>query len=246
MLTSAPQSNTARVVAALYTLLGLSFFALLTATILAQPLFPFRMDDVGWTSSWLLTTIADYYTAALCLCGVIVATDGRIYGILWTLAICVLGSPFACLWLVLRLWSFHTLQCADSFDGSNKSGTRSLRPISQTVMGAIAFYALLGLSFFALLTATILAQPLFPFRMDDVGWTSSWLLTTIADYYTAALCLCGVIVATDGRIYGILWTLAICVLGSPFACLWLAARVWTHKAGLTLLGTANDAVTLLR
>jgi len=23
-------------------------------------------------------------------------------------------------------------------------------------------------------------------------------------------------------------------------------RVWTHKAGLTLLGTANDAVTLLR
>jgi hypothetical protein len=53
-------------------------------------------------------------------------------------------------------------------------------------------------------------------------------------------------VATDGRIYGILWTLAICVLGSPFACLWLVLRVWTHKAGLTLLGTANDAVTLLR
>ena len=140
----------------------------------------------------------------------------------------------------------HWMRGASGTSTAPPPGMLTSAPQSNTARVVAALYTLLGLSFFALLTATILAQPLFPFRMDDVGWTSSWLLTTIADYYAAALCLCGVIVATDGRIYGLLWTLAICVLGSPFACLWLVRRVWTHKAGLTLLGTAQDAVTLLR
>eukprot|EP00966_Prymnesium_polylepis_P189207 4383468-Prymnesium_polylepis.1 len=65
------------------------------------------------------------------------------------------------------------------------------------VVASCALYAVLGLSFTVLLGHTLLAQPLFPFQLDNAAWASTWLLTTVADYYTSTLCLCGVIVASD-------------------------------------------------
>ena len=93
-------------------------------------------------------------------------------------------------------------------------------------ISTVAFYLILGLAFLALLGHTLLAQPLVPFRMDSLEWTSAWLLTTIGDYYVATLCLCGIIVATDGPAVGGAWTLAACLLGSPCACVWVAWRIW--------------------
>ena len=104
--------------AASYSVLGVGFIALLLRTLLAQPLLPFRLDDAEWSSTWLLTTVADYYVSTLCLCGVIVATDGWRVGGLWAALCCVLGSAFACLWVVRRLLQRGTLRLAGSADGA--------------------------------------------------------------------------------------------------------------------------------
>jgi hypothetical protein len=103
----------------------------------------------------------------------------------------------------------------------------------------MAFFTMLGLAFATLLGLTLAEHPLFPFRMDEVGWTSAWLLTTVGDYYTVAACLCGVIISTDGTQLGVAWSLAVCLLGSPFACAWIVWRLRSH-GNLALVGVDDD------
>ena len=108
-----------KVLMAVYVALGVGFGALLTSTLLAHPLFPFQLDDLGWSAAWLLTTVGDYYTSSICLVGVIVATDGPLRGGVWALLVLVLGSPWACAWTAVRLWTHHTLALVgDGEDGS--------------------------------------------------------------------------------------------------------------------------------
>ena len=59
-----------------------------------------------------------------------------------------------------------------------------------------AFYTVLLVGCAAAIGPTCWSFPLFPFRLDSLAWTSSWLLATVADYYGAALCLSGVILAS--------------------------------------------------
>ena len=102
------------IAAGAYAVLGLAFLALLTRTLYVQPLFPLLTGDPVWASTWLLTTVADYYVSTLCFCGVVMHTEpSRIRGLLWCTAFCLLGSPWCCLWVVLRLCKHGTLELID-------------------------------------------------------------------------------------------------------------------------------------
>ena len=114
MLAKEAPTTPAVSLAAAYSLLGLAFAAYLLATLSSFPLFPFRLADADWSSAWLLTTVADYYTSTFCLCGVIVATEGLQSGALWSLACCLLGSPFCCAWTVRQLWRRGSLRVQTS------------------------------------------------------------------------------------------------------------------------------------
>ena len=215
-----------------YFALAVGFSGLLIWTLSAQPLFPFQPDNAAWSSAWLFTTVGDYYVSTFCLCGVILWTAGSREGTAWTLACCLLGSPFACAWVILRLWNYHSLACAQAGQEQVSYKRAVFAPLDvmpTSSVAFIAFYATLAVSFAALLARTLSAQPLFPFQPDDAAWCSAWLFTTVGDYYVSTFCLCGVILWTDGAVYGTAWTLACCLLGSPSACAWVILRLCKHR-----------------
>ena len=53
----------------------------------------------------------------------------------------------------------------------------------QTNKLAITFYTAVGGGFAALLTGTLMANPIFPFQPNNAAWSYNWLITTIFDYY---------------------------------------------------------------
>lgn len=76
------------------------------------------------------------------------------------------------------------------------------------------------------LIVTLRRHPLLPLRPSDLAWCRAWLAATVADYYGAALPLCGVIVATSPTLAeGLTWSAGVLVLGSPVACGWAARRL---------------------
>ena len=97
----------------------------------------------------------------------------------------------------------------------------------------VAGFGLLGLGFGGWLLSTLIRYPLFPLQIDCAAegetcvWNRAWLLTTVLDYYTCALCLCAVIIQTEPRWWvGVAWSLGICCLGAPTACAWCGVQVW--------------------
>ena len=94
---------TPRHLALAYGAIGAGFAVLLAKTLRAHPMFPFQPDSASWCCAWLATTVVDYYGAALCLCGVILANEPRVVGIAWSLGCCLLGTPVCCAWIVSRL-----------------------------------------------------------------------------------------------------------------------------------------------
>ena len=89
---------------AFFSVLGVVCFATLSLTLYRQPLFSFAVTDLNWLQAWLWMTVLDYYGACLPFCAVILANESNVSnGILWSLACLLLGSPFCCLWLCLRL-----------------------------------------------------------------------------------------------------------------------------------------------
>ena len=219
-----------------YTLLGLGFAALLIRTLSYQPLFPFQPDNAEWAFTWLLTTTGDYYTSTLCLCGMIIASDGVWEGLAWSAACCLLGGPMSCAWVVLRLWKHGTIAANGSKASKSELGT--------AYPNALIFYALLGSGFAALLIRTLSYQPLFPFQPDNAEWAFTWLLTTTGDYYTSTLCLCGMIIASDGVWEGLAWSAACCLLGGPMSCAWVVLRLRNHGTIALLVGTHRKGLLL--
>ena len=59
-----------------------------------------------------MTTIYDYYGAAFCLCSVILSSEKRVAGILWSLGCCLLGTPVCCAWVVSKLVRGGSLRIA--------------------------------------------------------------------------------------------------------------------------------------
>jgi len=100
---------------------------------------------------------------------------------------------------------------------------------------AIVAYPAIGLTFVALLVLTLFSHPLLPLQLNSLSWCRSWLLTTVADYYGAAFCLCGIILASEPPVPGVLWVLACCLLGTPGCCGYVFSRLLRH--GTLRLGT---------
>ena len=96
-----------------YTSYAAGFTALLIRTLRAFPLVPPEPSSVAWNAAWLFTTVVDYYGAALALCGIILASEKRRVGILWSLGCLLLGTPFCCFYVTSRLLRNGTLRLAD-------------------------------------------------------------------------------------------------------------------------------------
>mmetsp|Transcript_45289 Transcript_45289/g.107771 ORF Transcript_45289/g.107771 Transcript_45289/m.107771 type:complete len:157 (-) Transcript_45289:181-651(-) len=113
-LSEAEQSSMATVwgASAFYALIGAAFACRLLWNLAAFPIYPFKMDSAAWAGAWLITTIGDYYVVAFCLSGIIIATEGLAKGIAWALAINLLGSPFACAYLIYKLLTQRSLAMA--------------------------------------------------------------------------------------------------------------------------------------
>ena len=93
----------------------------------------------------------------------------------------------------------------------------------------IAFYTILFIVTTTTIAKTASSFPLFPFQPDSLEWNSHWLIATVIDYYGACLCFCGIIFKSeDNWIYGSLWCLGCCLLGSPICCLWMLIFLWKH------------------
>ena len=117
---------------------------------------------------------------------------------------------------------------------------------SSAVIGAICGYGVIGTAFACYLISMLVREPLFPFRIDcgpdeaeNLGqapcvWNRTWLLVTVADYYTMTACMCGVILASEPRwCAGIAWCLWCCLAGAPTACLWVSLQLW-RRGNLSL------------
>lgn len=76
---------------AVFSVVGGGFAVLLMRTLRTFPIFPFQPTNAAWSYAWLITTICDYYGAALCLCGIALASEQRMHGILWSLS-CMLAE----------------------------------------------------------------------------------------------------------------------------------------------------------
>ena len=101
------------------------------------------------------------------------------------------------------------------------------------IAAALIFYLVCGVAFAVLLSVTLVQHPIFPLQTDSVSWCRSWLLTTVCDYYVAALALCGIIAASEPPIHAILWIFATLVLGGPFCSFYAVYRILRH-GGLAL------------
>jgi hypothetical protein len=91
--------------------LGIVVFLALGFTLFAHPLFAFDTGNIEWVRAWLWMTVLDYYGACIPFCAIIIANETSLQtGFLWSAACLLLGSPFCCLWLVLRLHNYERLQ----------------------------------------------------------------------------------------------------------------------------------------
>lgn len=99
----------------IYAVVGCVFLGRLIWTLWKHPLFPFfPTDDDQWAGAWLITTIFDYFTLVVCLSTIILWTEESVViGICWVLAINLLGSLFACIYLILRLEKANTVQLSN-------------------------------------------------------------------------------------------------------------------------------------
>ena len=100
-----------------------------------------------------------------------------------------------------------------------------IKPPHKGVLRRVLFYNAYAAGFTLLLVRTLMKFPLVPPAPSSLAWNSAWLVTTVVDYYGAALALCGVIVASESRRDGILWSLGCLLLGTPFCCFYVATRL---------------------
>ncbi|GAB5355477.1 hypothetical protein AAMO2058_000208800 [Amorphochlora amoebiformis] len=96
------------------------------------------------------------------------------------------------------------------------------------MMVQACLYGTYGLGFFALLTYTLYLYPLTDWDINSVGWCRMWLYTTVFDYYGAAFCLCGIILHSETRMVGTIWSLGCLLLGTPVCCLWIVSWIFRH------------------
>ena len=99
---------------AFYSSLAIAFIGLLGYSCYHQPLFPFMLDSLEWCRLWLGTTVGDYYLVVASLSAIVIASERWIFGIIWVLGMCLLGSPVACLYIVFKVFKGSSLKINDS------------------------------------------------------------------------------------------------------------------------------------
>ena len=102
---------------------------------------------------------------------------------------------------------------------------RPAAPTAGSPEKAIIFYRAYAAGFTVLLLRTLRAHPLVPPNPSSLAWNAAWLWTTVVDYYGAALCLVGIILASEKRRPGVLWSLGCLLLGTPFCCFYVCSRL---------------------
>ena len=115
------KGNAVNMTIALMTALGFFVFIYLCQTLSAQPLFPFKNEDLEWCRTWLYMTVVDYYGSTWALSAVIAWSESPVVAVCWILAISLLGSPFACGYVVYRLYKYNTLSLESSHSGNSPS-----------------------------------------------------------------------------------------------------------------------------
>lgn len=202
-----------------YPVLGALCTCLLVWTSIHYPLVLFWSHDAEWGQRWLVAAVVDYYTCALCLVGVILASEDWFWGFIWTASVLTMGAPFACAYLVSQLCTHSTLALC--------SARHPLPPSAPEGGGAAGYtlglYVVSGFLFMLRLSWTFWRYPLFPVQ-EDPEWLREWLFTTIGDYSLAALCLCGIIFATESQGPNVIWGAAVLVLSGPGACAYMTYR----------------------
>ena len=139
-----------------------------------------------------------------------------------------------------RVWRKPVLLAAAGGSGDDQARAAAakktandmyLKAAAEVNMGAkvkavVAGYLLYAAGFALLLVKTLMKHPLVPPSPSSLAWCQSWLATTVVDYYGAAFALCGIIICSEPKlIHGLLWSAGCCFLGTPFCCLYVAARV---------------------
>lgn len=94
--------------------LGVVCAALLCNTLARYPLFPLQTQSLDWSLAWLATTVVDYYGSTLCLVAVIVASERTVVAVLWSLGCLLLGSPFCCAYMALRVLRHRSVALVDA------------------------------------------------------------------------------------------------------------------------------------
>ena len=90
----------------------------------------------------------------------------------------------------------------------------------------MAFYLTLAAGFISLFGYTFYTEPLFGSTFYTLEWCRLWLGTTVVDYHVIALSLSSIMIGTEGWKFGGLWAFGINFIGCPFACFYIAYKVW--------------------
>lgn len=204
--------------AGFYSVIQVAFAVLFIWTYAKHPLFPVPSSDASWGKAWLITWVADYYLAAACICGIILASESWCCGIMWSLLVLVLGAPCACAYLVVRITCHGTAALAPSSLEPSRCATRCYQ----------VFYTILGIAFIARLSWTLKQYPLYPLDTGNPEWGLAWVITTIGDTYTACLVLCGIIALSESGVADMFWIFVIALTGGFGSCLYMVYRIACH------------------
>jgi hypothetical protein len=165
------------------------------------------------------------YGAASSVCSIILATEASLgVGLAWTVAICCLGCPWACIWASIQLFKHGSLQLAGGATPRPEGAPRGA-----AATAALLFLPLYAVFFQVFFGITWAAQPLVPFKTDDMSWLLWWLMTTCFDYYGCCLVYVAIICATEETpLRGLLWSLGALLVGTPSSCAWIVMRLMKY------------------
>ena len=69
--------------------------------------------------TWLYMTVVDFYGSTLAMSAVVAWSESAGVAVAWILLMNLLGSPFACAYVVYRVYKHKTLALASELDGYN-------------------------------------------------------------------------------------------------------------------------------
>jgi hypothetical protein len=229
-----------------YAVYGTAFFISLAIVgvvgIGTMPLFPLQTENLEWAQTWLVQTIFDYYGAAFCVCGVIIATERELSrGCMWVAAVCLLGCPNACLWATLQLYRNGHLCLASCRDGSADGLLdKELWPTARKL--GVAFFPCYGVGFVVLFVVTMANQNLINFDFGNLSWCLWWLVTTCFDYYGCCFVLVTIMLYTEEELWkGIAWSMGALFVGTPASALWTFLQLL--KRDTLALASDNNGYT---